>query len=233
MNFLNILNVASALVGLFCTGCGKPPAPTAHATPAPPVHSIVAIGDSETYGRSLERYQAYPAQLQTTLGGDWQVFNQGISGQTTREMLDRFQTDVIDLHPGYVIIMGGENDVYYGYDASTNDASYHNDSPTGPKANILSMVVRAQTAGIIPLVGIMLPHGTIETVPARETAMYDLIDWERSYFPTQGVKVIDFYNAIVDPTHPEYPVPAYTVDLLHASAAGCTVMATLAATYFQ
>lgn len=215
------------------TGCGKAPLTSVPSPSAPPAHSIVALGDSETYGRGLDRGQDYPAQLQVALGGDWQTFNQGVSGQTTREMLARFQTDVVALHPGYVIITGGENDVYFGYDATTNDASYHNDSPTGPKANILAMVAAAQAAGIVPLVGIMLPHGTIETVPARETAMYDIIDWERSYFPAHGIKVVDFYSVIVDPNHAEYPLPAYTIDLLHASAAGAVVMAKLAATFFQ
>jgi GDSL-like Lipase/Acylhydrolase family len=37
--------------------------------------------------------------------------NRGVAGNTTDQMLARFQTDVIDLHPDVVHIMGGGNDV--------------------------------------------------------------------------------------------------------------------------
>lgn len=205
-----------------CGACGKAPTPTAPGTP-----SVVAIGDSETYGRGLDRGQDYPAQLQNILG--WQVTNAGVSGQTTREMLNRFQTDVVAAHPTYAIITGGENDIYFGYDLSTQDASYNIDAPTGAKANLISMVAQAKAAGIKPVIGIMLPHGTIETVPARETAMYALIAWERSYFAAQGIQVADFYKALEDTNHPGYSVPAYNIDLLHPSAMGAQVMAQTAA----
>src|SRR5699024_5814711 len=37
--------------------------------------------------------------------------NRGISGQTTPQMLLRFQQDVIHLHPQIVVILGGTNDL--------------------------------------------------------------------------------------------------------------------------
>jgi lysophospholipase L1-like esterase len=37
--------------------------------------------------------------------------NKGISGQTTAQMLARFRTDVIDEKPGFVVILGGTNDI--------------------------------------------------------------------------------------------------------------------------
>jgi hypothetical protein len=37
--------------------------------------------------------------------------NKGVAGQTSRQVLARFQTDVIDLHPAIVNIIVGTNDV--------------------------------------------------------------------------------------------------------------------------
>ncbi|KRC80148.1 hypothetical protein [Sphingomonas sp. Root241] len=39
------------------------------------------------------------------------VLDHRVSGQTTTQMLARFRTDVIDLHPPVVYIMGGMNDI--------------------------------------------------------------------------------------------------------------------------
>jgi len=40
------------------------------------------------------------------------VVNMGISGNTTRELVDRWQTDVLDLEPDWLTIMIGINDVW-------------------------------------------------------------------------------------------------------------------------
>jgi lysophospholipase L1-like esterase len=37
--------------------------------------------------------------------------NKGVSGQTTTQMLHRFQKDVIDLNPSTVIVLAGINDI--------------------------------------------------------------------------------------------------------------------------
>jgi lysophospholipase L1-like esterase len=65
--------------------------------------------------------------------------NAGIGGQTTRDMLARFDADVIARAPRIVHIMAGTNDLWHG--------------DPGPDAaiaidNLAEMVRRAQTAGI-------------------------------------------------------------------------------------
>ena len=44
------------------------------------------------------------------------VTNSGIGGNTSRDLLSRFQRDVIDLHPDWVSIMIGINDVWRQFD---------------------------------------------------------------------------------------------------------------------
>lgn len=224
MNFLNALHVVSAIVGL--SGCGQ-------AVPTAPVKTVVAIGDSETYGRGLDRDQAYPAQLGALLGSNWSVFNAGVSGDTSRGMLARFDADVLSHSPKFVFIMAGENDIYYGYDPSTNDDSYKLDAAGGLKANIVAMIDKARNSGATVFVSTILPHGTIEEVPARQQAMTDLRAWELSYLPTIGVRVLDFYAAVEDPSHPGYSVPSYTLDNIHPSALGAVELANVAVKVLQ
>lgn len=72
----------------------------------------------------------------------------GISGQVTSQMLCRFKSDVIDLHPKAVVICGGVNDLVGNNGAI--DIPYIVD-------NIASMVDLARFNGIIPIVGTALP----------------------------------------------------------------------------
>ena len=44
------------------------------------------------------------------------VVNMGVSGNTTRDLLARWQTDTLDLHPDWVSIMIGINDIWRQFD---------------------------------------------------------------------------------------------------------------------
>ncbi len=86
------------------SGCGTPPPDLAP--------SVTCFGDSQTYGKNLERGEDYPAQLGNLTG--LPVINAGISKNTTRDMLARLDADVLANPSKYVVIMGGTNDIYYG-----------------------------------------------------------------------------------------------------------------------
>ena len=45
--------------------------------------------------------------------------NKGITGELTSEMLGRFDTDVVSQNPDAVIVLGGSNDLGWGYEPST------------------------------------------------------------------------------------------------------------------
>jgi lysophospholipase L1-like esterase len=71
---------------------------------APDVQRVVFFGDSITdaWGRSETTGVFFPGKP---------YVNRGISGQTTPQMLVRFQQDVIHLHPAAVVILAGTNDI--------------------------------------------------------------------------------------------------------------------------
>jgi acyl-CoA thioesterase-1 len=194
-----------------------------------PVATVVCIGDSLTYGFGLNREDAYPQQLEVLLNTTrperrWAVINAGISGDTTRGMLARFATDVVTKSPQFVVILGGTNDLGYGYDLSSLNASYTLDAPGGMKDNVLAMIAAARANGVMPIVATVLPNGGIEApqYDIERAAMVSWLSWERAL---SGVPVADFYALFEDPARQWYPIPAYTRDNLHPSAIGAGVMA--------
>lgn len=74
----------------------------------------------------------------------------GISGQTTVDALARFRADVVALHPKYVAILIGTNDL------AENIGGISMENIVG---NIAGMVEIAQANGIIPLVCSPIPAG--------------------------------------------------------------------------
>ena len=85
-------------------------------TPSPdirnsnPVSSVVVcFGDSLTAGYGASRGNDYPSQLSKLLGRP--VINAGVSGDTTRDALERLEKDVLSKEPGIVFITLGGNDL--------------------------------------------------------------------------------------------------------------------------
>lgn len=85
--------------------------------------TIVALGASNTYGKGVERNQAYPAQLEAILrakGSNVQVVNAGINGDTTEGMLGRLDQAVPN-GTSAVILQPGGNDRRKGRPDRTAD----------------------------------------------------------------------------------------------------------------
>jgi lysophospholipase L1-like esterase len=92
---------------------------------------FVMVGDSITdagrarpvgEGRGEARGKGYVMMVDALLGAvypdQWiRTVNQGISGNTVRDLKARWQTDVLDLAPDWVSIMIGANDVWRQFDS--------------------------------------------------------------------------------------------------------------------
>jgi acyl-CoA thioesterase I len=103
------------------TAAPQPAAPDSAAAPSPvsdttavldgrPV--IIAFGDSLTAGYGADPGDSYPDYLQKDLdakGYHYQVLNQGISGNTSKDGVDRLE-DALRLKPVLVIVAFGGND---------------------------------------------------------------------------------------------------------------------------
>jgi len=109
---------------------------------------VVCFGDSLTAGYGADDGQSYPDFLQKDLdhaGYRYRVVNEGISGNTTKDGVDRL-SDVIDLHPAVVVLEFGGNDGLRGLKIQTT------------RTNLSTMITGLQHASIkVVIAGITLP----------------------------------------------------------------------------
>lgn len=81
---------------------------------------LVCFGDSLTAGAGVDPDQAYPAYLQQRLdqeGYNYRVVNEGVSGNTTKDGVNRIN-EVLQRHPQVVVVEFGGNDGLRGIPVS-------------------------------------------------------------------------------------------------------------------
>lgn len=160
------------------------------------------------YGANNERIIAsgnYPEVvfLGNSITDNWAYFHpdffsnhnfcgRGISGQTSAQMLVRFNDDVIDLHPKAVVIMAGTNDVA------------HNEywvSPERVVDNIVAMCNQAQANGIVPIISSIPPCSEFPWRKEIENPGQTIVDINKSlkaYADANGIIYLDYHSALAD-----------------------------------
>jgi acyl-CoA thioesterase-1 len=101
---------AALTLSLHLYAAVSPPVP--NTAPSPRIPIIDCFGDSITAGYGLDPGHAFPDDLQTDLdrrGFHYKIVNSGISGNTSKDGVDRLK-DVLRLHPAIVIVEFGGND---------------------------------------------------------------------------------------------------------------------------
>lgn len=110
---------------------------------------IVTFGDSLSAGFGAEPGRSYPDYLQKLLdanGYRYRVMNQGVSGDTTTDGVERLG-EVLAAKPAVVILELGGNDGLRGLPVA------------GTRANLEKMIVELQKSGArVVLAGITLPR---------------------------------------------------------------------------
>jgi acyl-CoA thioesterase-1 len=124
---------------------------------------LVCFGDSLTAGYGTDPGESYPDQLQKLLdakGYGYRVLNSGISGNTSKDGLDRIER-VAAKHPKVVVVEFGGNDGLRGLPLEQTEA------------NIAEMIERLQKDGAtVALAGITLPPDYGKDYIARLDAIY-------------------------------------------------------------
>ena len=181
-------------------------------TPKPGERRVVFFGDSITDGWNLDEYFQGKGYI-----------NRGISGQTTSQMLLRFQQDVIGLQPAAVVILAGTNDIA---------------GNTGPvplpdiEANFTSMAEIAHASGVKMIVSSVTPvhnytpqaqNFYLQRDPAKIAA---LNTWLKDYCARNGLTYLDYFSAMADDRG--LLRENLATDGLHPGDAGYRIMAPLA-----
>jgi lysophospholipase L1-like esterase len=117
----------------------------------------------------------------------------GIGGQTTSEMLVRFQADVIALKPKLVLIMAGTNDVAGNNGMITLEHAVQ---------NIISMCELAKVHGIRPLVCSVPPCAGFNWAPEVKDAagtIRTMNNMLKAYCKKAKIDYVDYWTALAKP----------------------------------
>lgn len=141
--------------------------------------------------------------------------NRGIGGQTTPQMLIRFNQDVIDLKPKAVVILAGINDIA------------HNTGPASLEdimGNISGMALLAKAHGIKVILSSVLPAYDFLWRPGLEPArkVVDLNKMIKKFAAENDIYYLDYFTAMAD-SRPGLK-KEYSNDEVHPTVEGYMVM---------
>ncbi len=145
--------------------------------------------------------------------------NRGIGGQTTPQMVVRFQQDVVALKPAAVVLLAGTNDIAGNTGLSTLPMI---------EDNMRSMVAIAKANRIRVVLASVLPVSDYPWRPGLHPAdkIRDVNAWIKQYAAQNGCVYLDFYTALTDKAGGMKP--GTSRDGVHPSPAGYAIMAPLA-----
>lgn len=116
----------------------------------------------------------------------------GISGQTSAQLLSRFRSDVVNLHPEYVAILVGINDF----------AMNRGEIPAKDILdNVISMCELAKVNGIKPMLCSLVPCRKIGWLPQRNNIAEEVIAYNsqlKDYAVRNGIAYVDYHTPMAD-----------------------------------
>ncbi|MEA1961250.1 MAG: GDSL-type esterase/lipase family protein [Bacillota bacterium] len=141
---------------------------------------IMCLGDSITWGYPHGTKYSWVSMLGELMG--LPLINEGVNGDTTGQMLRRFDRSVLAYKPTHLIVMGGINDVFLrvSYDRII--------------INLTTICKRAEENDIRVILG--LPTAVDES--EFERMLWRIRKWMREYATEKGYPVIDFCSAFYD-----------------------------------
>jgi lysophospholipase L1-like esterase len=180
---------------------------------------LITLGDSLDLGSDSTitpaRGSSWPTYASLALNnGFYLVRNAGIGGDTTAQMLARFDTDVAAYSPTIVTIGGGRNDI-------TNGVAL-----TDYKANTIALVDKVKALGARPVLRTINP--TNSSADRAKTALWN--NWRRQYAAQYNIPLLDFYQVLVDPATGGYKAGYAIADGVHPTPAALKAMGDCAGT---
>lgn len=240
--------VASCLtIASYGQTSAPPPAPTPAPTSVPaapdPAKQIVTMQQKLNDWPGLARYREANAALPPAGAGEKRVvfygdsitdawakktdeffpgkgyIGRGISGQTTPQMLVRFQQDIVHLKPSVVVILAGTNDIAGNTGPSSLDMI---------EDNFASMVAIAKASNIRMIIASILPADHYNWRPGVLPAdqIRQMNTRLKALCQREGLVYLDYYTALANANGGLDPELAG--DGVHPTSKGYAIMSPLA-----
>lgn len=167
-------------------------------------HTVVLFGSSVCAGVGASTYaNSFAGMLQTALQNKgYRVYNMSIPGNSTTQMLARFYTDVVPLHPAIVLNCSGiVNDSY---------------NVTQFKTDLLELIRLERQIGAVPMVATQYANNNFSAQNFADA--YGLTQ----FFDAMGVESVDLWGCADSSGH--YLNAALTTDGLHPTDACQSLM---------
>jgi lysophospholipase L1-like esterase len=152
--------------------------------PAQDTPRVVFLGDSITDGWRLNEY--FP-------GKDY--VNRGISGQITSQMLARMKSDVMNLKPQGIVLLGGTNDIA-------------RDTPLQTIQNNITMIcdladsakIKVILASVLPIhdYNLNVNPSFLRSKQRPPETIRNLNNWIRTFASNRGYTYLDYFSPMVD-----------------------------------
>lgn len=156
--------------------------------------------------------------------------NKGISGQTTSQMLARFDNDIVAQHPEKVVILAGINDLAGNDNGGTPRSADH------IIGNLSAMAQKALDGGVREVfLCSVLPVNQYGWRPSVEPMplIQELNAKIKTYCDaTPGCTYVDYYSAWIN-KEGTGAKDGLTYDEVHPTKAGCAVLESIIMTYLQ
>ncbi|HCU24616.1 MAG TPA: hypothetical protein DF383_06340 [Deltaproteobacteria bacterium] len=179
-----------------------------------PPYRVIALGDSLTYGYPFGKNLSWVKLAEQELRIPF--LNQGVNGDTFREMLRRLTIDVLDLKPEFCIVLGGANDVYQGMAVALMQSNL---------SKIASLLKKNK---IKPLLGLSPPLR--DEVFEKELGKFRR--WVKRFAKDHRFVAVDFYSPFLD-SKKKRLLPSCLEDGVHPSLKGYQSMAKAAVEVLQ
>lgn len=161
----------------------------------PPIHkesTIVAFGDSLTFGKGATNDKSYPAQLELITG--YKIINTGLNGDTANNGKERIYSVVEEYSPDVVILSLGGNDML-----RRNTQSLKSD---------LSSIVEYLQSSKIKVILLAEPNPQITIMGLKDASVYKEIAQKYNLFLLEN----KFSKYLVNDT--------YKSDMIHLNELG-------------
>jgi lysophospholipase L1-like esterase len=179
---------------------------------------------TEGLGEALGK--GYVAQIDALLTAVYpeykiRVVNMGSSGNTIRDLENRWQSDVLDLKPDWLSVMIGINDVWRQFDSPLRPEIAVTPDEYEPIYRRILTAARPSLKGLVLLTPFYIEPNATDAMRARMDEYGAIVQKLADEFDATFVNTQDAYNAVL--TH-LYPA-TLAWDRVHPGAGGHMVLA--------